>query len=227
MSYKILNHYIMQTAVFHELEKDFSTPPTVLLNWSPLYLSTIVLRILDRLILSLRDQKQANYFFASVNLMVNPGHLCEDDFMAESERVQTYLLRLFDESLMSTKQNESFKEMMLAQDTEMLLLCKWKEIVNGLLPHSATKARRFLFFRAVCRNEAACEQYTTRQLEYIGLLLKNMLAVKQNILQVIKLGKAVIISTYTNIVMLLTCSFVKHIYILIKIVLVLIGVLIQ
>lgn len=183
ISYKILNRYIMQTALFQELEKDLAAPPTILLNWSPLYLSTIVLRILDRLILSLRDQRQPNYFFSNVNLMVNPGHLCEDDFMAESEKVQTYLLRLFDESLMSTKRNESFKEMMVAQDTEMLLLCKWKSIVNGLLPPSAIRARRFCFLRSASRNQAS-ELYTTRQLEYIGLLLKNMLLVKQNILQV-------------------------------------------
>lgn len=184
ISYKILNRYIMQTALFQELEKDFAAPPMVLLNWSPLYLSTIVLRILDRLILSLRDQKQPNYFFANVNLMVNPGHLCGDDFMAESERIQTYLLRLFDESLMSTKRNENFKEMMVAQDTEMLLLCKWKSIVNGMLPPAAARTRRFCFLRSASRNQAACDLYTTRQLEYIGLLLKNMLLVKQNILQV-------------------------------------------
>lgn len=172
----------MQTALLHAMEKDTSEPNALLLNWSPLYLSTLVLKILDRMILSLKDQKQPNYFFTNANLFVNPGHLCEDDFMQEAEKIQTYLLRLFDESLMSTKRNPGFKEMAVAQDTETLLLCKWKDVVNGLLPPS-TARRRFCLMRSKSRS-CSSSQYSSRQMEYIGLLLKNVLTVKQSILQV-------------------------------------------
>lgn len=168
----------MQTALLRELEKDQEAPSNVLINWSPLYLSTIVLKILDKLILSLKDQKQPNYFFGNANLLVNPGHLCEDDFMLEAEKIQIYLLRLFDESLMSTKGNKGFNEMMIAQNTEMLLLNKWKEIVKGLLPPSTTH-RRKLCFRRSTKLEAACGKYSKRQHEYIGLILKQMLNVKE------------------------------------------------
>lgn len=179
LSYKILNRYNMQTALLHELEKDQDPPTAVLINWSPLYLSTIVLRILDKLILQLKDQRQPNYFFPNANLLLNPGHLCEEDFMIEAEKIQTYLLRLFDESLMSTKGNKGFNEMMIAQNTEMLLLNKWKEIVKGLLPPQSSKPKRLCFKRAAARLEAACAQYTRTQHEYIGLVLQNMLEAKQ------------------------------------------------
>lgn len=168
----------MQTALLRELEKDQEAPSSVLINWSPLYLSTIVLRILDKLILSLKDQKQPNYFFGNANLLVNPGHLCEDDFMLEAEKIQMYLLRLFDESLMSTKGNKSFNEMMIAQNTEMLLLNKWKEIVKGLLPPSTTRHRKLCFCRT-SKPEAAFGKYSKRQHEYISLILKETLNVKE------------------------------------------------
>lgn len=173
VSYKILNRYHMQTALLEELEGDQEPPMTVLINWGPLYLSTIVLRILDKLILLLKEQKQPNYFFKNANLLVNPGHLCEDDFIMESEKIQIYLLRLFDESLMSTK---GLNDMMIAQNTEMLLLNKWKEIVKGLLPPQSSNERKVFCFQ---KNPTAEAKYSQRQLDYIALLLKNMLIVKQ------------------------------------------------
>lgn len=182
ISYKILNKYILQTALLQAMEKDTSEPNVLLLNWSPLYLSTLVLKILDRMILSLKDQKQPNYFFTNANLFVNPGHLCEDDFMMEAEKIQSHLLRLFDESLTSTKGNAGFREMAVAQDTETLLLCKWRDMVNGLLPPSTTR-RRFCLMKSKSRS-CSSSQYSSRQLEYIGLLLKNVLNVKQSVLQV-------------------------------------------
>lgn len=72
--------------------------------------------------------------------------------------------------------------MAVAQDTETLLLCKWKDIVNGLLPPS-TSRRRFCLMRSRSRSRSST-QYSSRQMEYIGLLLKNVLNVKQSILQV-------------------------------------------
>lgn len=174
ISFKILNRYVMKTVLFHEMERDMANPTVMLINWSPLYLSTLVLKILDRLVLSLKDQKQPSYFFEKANLFVNPGHLCEDDFLLEAEKVQAYLLRLFDESLVPTKGNKQFREMCIAQNTEMLLLFRWKDIVHGLLPPPAR--RRFCFLPSRSTDE---HKYTSRQLEYIGMLLKSMLSVKQ------------------------------------------------
>lgn len=80
-----------------------------MINWSPLYLSTLVLRQLDKLIPKLKVEKLSNYFFKNSNLLVNPGHLTDDDFVAEAINIKSVLLRYFDESLMSTygKRNKS------------------------------------------------------------------------------------------------------------------------
>lgn len=66
----------------------------------------------------------------------------------------------------------------------MILLFKWKDLIDGLLPPISTRGSRFCF--AGCNNnrDVAHTQYTLRQLEYVGLLLNKMLKVKQNILHV-------------------------------------------
>lgn len=73
-----------------------------MLIWSPLYLSTHILRQLDKMIPKLKTEKLNNYFFRKANLLVNPGHLTDDDFAAEALNVKSVILKCFDESLMST-----------------------------------------------------------------------------------------------------------------------------
>lgn len=111
ISYKILSKYIIFTVLLDELEHNSREPITDMVNWSPLYLSTHVLRQLDKIIPKLKTEKLSNYFFKNSNLLVNPGHLTDDDFAAEAINVKSLLLRYFDESLMSTigkKQYKSF-----------------------------------------------------------------------------------------------------------------------
>ncbi|XP_074039497.1 uncharacterized protein isoform X1 [Leptinotarsa decemlineata] len=184
VSYKILTEYILLTILLEELEDDSRNPITDMINWSPLYLSTHLLRLLDKIIPKLLAEKQPNYFFRKSNLLVNPGHLSDDDFTIEANNVKSVMMRLFDESSTSTNGNEEFERLLSAQEGEMILLHKWKELVEGLLPPAGTRGRRFCFAGSKNKQDIAHTQYTFRQLDYVGLLLNKMLNVRQNILQV-------------------------------------------
>ncbi|CAG9774038.1 unnamed protein product [Ceutorhynchus assimilis] len=182
-SYKILNRYMLFTLLMEALEENSTTPFADMLNWSPMYLSSLVLKLLDRAISRLTSEFQPNYFFKKANLLVNPGHLSDDDFIIEANNLKNYLLRLFDESLTSNKTNEDFANMLLAQETELSLIFKWKNLVEGLVPPKATRSRRLCFAGSRNSSHIAHTQYTARQLEYIGLLLHNMLKVRKYIWQ--------------------------------------------
>lgn len=73
---------------------------------------------------------------------------------------------------------------MSSQESEMILLFKWKDLIDGLLPPTGTRGRRFCFAGSRDSRDVAHTQYTLRQLEYVGLVLNKMLKVKQNILHV-------------------------------------------
>lgn len=180
VAHEIINRHLLKICLFQELERDSCKPTQVLINWSPKYLSSFVLKILDDLIASLENQNLPCYFFPKANLLSNPGHLCEDDYIVEANKLRMYLVKLFDESLTPTRDNLEFQKMSAYDDMETVLLYKWKELVDGLLPPSSTRGRRFCFNSS----NAANSQYTKRQLDYVGLLLKNMLCVKQNLMQV-------------------------------------------
>ena len=132
----------------------------------------------------LQNQGRSNYFFSKSNLLANPGHFCEDDYFIEADKIHQHLVRYFDESLMSTKGNSEFSKMMSNIHTEMLLLLKWRDVVDGLMPPSSTRGRRICFAFSSNGSDTASTQYTYRQLQYIGCLLKNLLAVKESIWQV-------------------------------------------
>lgn len=166
------------------MEKDCSNPTQLILNWSPKFISYHVLRILDNVIKSLRMQMQPNYFFRSANLLLNPGHLCEDDFILEASKVEAHVLKMFDESLTPLKSNPEFGKFLSIQATEMALLYRWRDLLKNLTPPPSTRGRRFCFAGSKAKKEVVYTQYTSRQLEYIGILLKNMLYVKQMILKV-------------------------------------------
>lgn len=185
-SYKILNRYIFLTMLLRRLEENSTSPTDDLLDWSPMFLSTHVLKILDKTIEILREQNYSNYFFKKSNLLVNPGHLCEDDYIIEANNVKSYIIRLFDEALMSTRGNPDFNKIIMTQESETLLLYKWKDLIDNLLPPMGTRGRRFCFAGSKNRQEVAHTEYTGRQLEYIGLVLQNLLNVKQAILTVKK-----------------------------------------
>lgn len=176
---------MVRSTLFYELEKDFSTPMRTLLNWSPLYFSTYILKMLDGFIASLGSQELPNYFFPKMNLLANPGYLGEEDYAVEAHKIKTFLIKQFDESLMSTKGNDEFKTMLISQEAEMMLLMKWNEIQKGLLPRCVRKRRKICFVKKKLKKNFLCSQYTGRQLEYLGLLLKNMLLMKQNVILVI------------------------------------------
>lgn len=80
--------------------------------------------------------------------------------------------------------DSAFEQFISSQESEMILLLKWRELIDGLLPPSGTRGRRFCFAGSKNSQDIAHTQYTLRQLEYVGLLLKKMLKVKHDILQV-------------------------------------------
>ncbi|XP_066248167.1 uncharacterized protein [Euwallacea similis] len=179
MSYKILNRYMLFSLLMEELEESSTTPFADMIYWSPTYLSTLVLKLLDKVILRLNSEFQPNYFFKKANLLVNPGHLSDDDFIVEASNIKGYMIRLFDESLMSNQGNNDFSALQISQETEVNLLYKWKGLVDGMLPPAGTRGRRLCFAGSKSRRDIVHTQYTTRQLEYIGMVLHNMLKVKQ------------------------------------------------
>lgn len=184
MHYNVLTSYMLENALFSYLEYDYSSPSSILINWSPKFLSTHVLKLADILITSLIHQHHPHYLYSDVNILSNVGHLCEEDYLMEADKLQTYLARLFDESLMSTKENLEFKKLISFEDLEMVLLYKWNDLVEGLLPPMATRGRRLCCNASKTNKDAIYSQYSSRQLEYIGLLLKNMLLVKGKLLKV-------------------------------------------
>lgn len=189
MTYRILNHSMVRSALFHELEKDYAMPSVILFNWSPIYMSSQILRILDGLISYLSEQKLSNYFFTKSNMLANPGYLCEEDYAVEAHKIKTYMIKLFDESLMSLKNNLQFQNMLSSQKAEILLLQKWNELQRSLLPYARQRSRirKRIFFcknRRNNNNRVIDVNYSNRQLEYVGFLLKNMVLVKERVLQV-------------------------------------------
>ncbi|KAL1494511.1 hypothetical protein ABEB36_010097 [Hypothenemus hampei] len=182
MSYKILNRYMLFTLLMEELEETSTTPFNDMVGWSPTYLSTLVLKLLDKAIIRLTSEFQPNYFFKKANLLINPGHLCDDDFIIEANNIKSYMVRLFDESLMSNRGNTDFSTMLISQESELTLLYKWQNLVESALPPVTTRGRR-LCFHTKNRLDIAHTQYTTRQLEYIGMVLHAMLKVRQLVLQ--------------------------------------------
>lgn len=94
------------------------------------------------------------------------------------------MVRLYDEALRPIVDDEKFKRMQMYEDMDAILLHKWCDVVTRLMPPAATRSSRFSFAASKSRREVAYTQYTTRQLEYIGLLLKSMLNVKQSTMQV-------------------------------------------
>lgn len=188
-SFKILSRYVLLTMLLKKLEEDSGHPAEDLLDWSPKFLSKHVLKILDLTIQVLRVQNLPNYFFNKSNLLVNPGHLCEEDYLTEANNVKSYLIRLFDESLTSTRGIDEFDKILWMQESETALLNKWKGLlIENSSPSSRSAGIRSPSRRRLCFSKTKIEvthsEYTERQLEYIGLLLENVLKVKQIILSV-------------------------------------------
>ncbi|KAL3274251.1 hypothetical protein HHI36_015661 [Cryptolaemus montrouzieri] len=99
--------------------------------------------------------------------MVNPGHLSEDDYILEANNIKMYLVKLFDESMKPLSGDRDFNKMIQIQESEITLLCKWRELIQGMFQN---------------RQDSLYTQYTKNQLEYISLVLKSVLDVRQNIL---------------------------------------------
>ncbi|XP_045478436.1 uncharacterized protein LOC123683435 isoform X2 [Harmonia axyridis] len=182
-SYKILHKYIYLTALFEELESNSIQPLKDAVNWSSMHLSRIVLIIMDKLIFNLTQQRLSNYFFKQANLMVNPGHLSEDDYIIEANNVKMFIYKLFDESLQNLSSDDQYRTMTKTQENEINLLIKWAELIEGMLPHLKPKNNGFCLMKSRKMKNYEQLHYSRYQLEYISLVLWSILNVRKKILK--------------------------------------------
>nr|XP_022917087.1 uncharacterized protein LOC111426687 isoform X2 [Onthophagus taurus]XP_022917088.1 uncharacterized protein LOC111426687 isoform X2 [Onthophagus taurus] len=185
---KFFGYYVVKSMVFYELENDDSYPTMSIVRWGPVFLSTIVLRVLDKLIKLIRSGFCPNYFFGRCNLIFNPGHLSDEDYFMESCKIQEYLTRLFDESL-KLFNNSDYLRMIESIRIEMVLIDKWRGVIRKMSPPKSTRARRFL---TNFKRSSIFAQYTQKQMEYIGMVLKNVLEVKKKLWRNEKFAKKVL-----------------------------------
>ncbi|XP_044758714.1 uncharacterized protein LOC123316608 isoform X2 [Coccinella septempunctata] len=183
LSYKILNEYIFLTSLFEELEKNSTKPLNDAVDWSSMYTSKIVLTILDQIMFNLAQQKLPNYFFKQSNLLVNPGHLSEDDYMIEANNIRMFILKLYDESLQNFSSDAEFTTLVKTQENEINLLIKWRDLIDGLLPKVYTKKNGFCLMKSKRRKHFEHLQFTRYQLEYISLVMRSILNVRRRILK--------------------------------------------
>lgn len=135
------------------------------------------------LVVSLRTQRHRSYFFPWFNVMLNsPGggtqHYTEEDYSHDADLIEGFLRRLHSVSsspaLLSVPvDNDCYRKM------ESFLINKWSDVLNDLMPPATTRSRRFSFVdTSTNSNTAGASQYSNRQIEYIGQLLRGMLFVK-------------------------------------------------
>ncbi|XP_014294082.1 uncharacterized protein [Halyomorpha halys] len=172
----VISDYMLKTLLWYRLEES-----TSLEEWSHEMLSTHVLVIADRLISALRTQRQPSYFFPWFNVMLNsPGggtlHYTEEDYSHDAELLTYTLIRLGEITApdLLPEEREPRRRM------EAALVSKWESLLVSLAPPPATRGVRFSFYplSSAGYSTVAASQYSVRQLNYIGLLLRSMLVVR-------------------------------------------------
>lgn len=165
------------------MEEDDSNPIQLIQNWSLHTTSKHIIHLLQNLIVSLRQQNQPCYFFPNRNLFTNPGNILQEDYQLVANQVQNYIAELQELSSCTIEDTE-YGKMKKYEEADAALIEKWGDVINGLIPPQATRSIRFSFAVSKSKQEIAHTQYTNKQLDYIGLLLKNMLLVKKLVMQV-------------------------------------------
>ncbi|XP_075237677.1 uncharacterized protein LOC142333936 [Lycorma delicatula] len=180
---QVISDYMLKTLVWFVLEENSGSVIETLRLWDHVMLSSHVLKVLDMLVVSLRTQRHRSYFFPWFNIMLNsPGggtqHYTEEDYSHDADLIEGFLRRLHSvsssPSLLSVPaDNDCYRKM------ESMLIDKWSDVLTDLIPPATTRSRRFSFIdTAGSSNTAGASNYSNRQLEYIGLLLRGMLCVK-------------------------------------------------
>ncbi|XP_054287313.1 uncharacterized protein LOC129003101 isoform X2 [Macrosteles quadrilineatus] len=176
---QVISDYMLKTLLWFRLEEDNGSLIGILQDWDHDKLSFHVLVILDQLINGLRTQRHRSYWFPWFNVMLSaPGggtmHYTEEDYSHDAELLVSLLHRLHEHSHQPLLPSLHTLEPWQLLDSR--LIGKWQDVLIALAPPSATRSRRLGFVSG--HNSAAASQYSTRQLEYVRLILRGMLTVR-------------------------------------------------
>lgn len=174
----VISDYMLKTILWFRLEEDKDTVMETLKEWDHEQLALHILMVLDTLIASLRTQRYRSYFFPWFNVMLNsPGggtlHYTEEDYTHDAQLLESFLFRLNQMTphlpSSSSHDHDCWRKM------ESKLIHKWSDVLNDLSPPTATRSRRL---SGNSYSTAVASQYSNRQLEYIGHILRGMLQVR-------------------------------------------------
>ncbi|XP_015591289.1 uncharacterized protein LOC107265900 isoform X2 [Cephus cinctus] len=157
---RIVSRHILKTIHWWSLER---AGPDPLRSWAPNTLSRHVLLVLDELVTALKCQNLRCYFYPRCNVMLQctKGDTLhdEDSYISDSRVLESYLSILHQHSL-----NMSPSVPKPIDTLENELISRWKRTISSL-PRGTMGTH--------------CG-YTVRQLEYLGLVVKEVLGWKEH-----------------------------------------------
>ncbi|XP_048509592.1 uncharacterized protein LOC105689999 [Athalia rosae] len=156
---RVVSRHTLKTIHWWSLER---AGPDPLRSWAPGTLSRHVLTILDELVTSLKCQSLRCYFYPRCNVMLQcaKGGILhhEDSYLSDSKLLESYLVALHQNSL-----NDTPVEMEPSDILENELIARWNRVITSL--PRGTMGRH-------------CG-YGGKQLEYLSLVVREVLKVKK------------------------------------------------
>uniref|UniRef100_A0ABD2XDQ4 Mab-21-like HhH/H2TH-like domain-containing protein n=2 Tax=Trichogramma kaykai TaxID=54128 RepID=A0ABD2XDQ4_9HYME len=169
-SLRLVSRHILRTIELWSLER---MEPDLLRNWAPDTLSYHVLWSLDELLRSLKCQNLRCYFQPRCNLMLQctrGGKLFSDEsYCQEARIIESYLraVHLYSTEWLSLQPERCLSTSELLEQS---LLVRWRRVV-ATLPRSSSDTQQRRGTTAVGWEEA----YGTRQLQYLGCVIDQVL----------------------------------------------------
>ncbi|XP_034950703.1 uncharacterized protein, partial [Chelonus insularis] len=159
---RVVSRHIIRTTHWWLLER---AGPDPLRNWAPDSLSRHVLVALDELVTALRCQNLSCYFHSRCNIMLQctKGGILhhEDSYVSDARLLESYLHGLHKYSLNLTPVDLSPSDVL-----ENELIVRWRRVMTSL-PRGSMEG---------------CNGYNSRQLTYLGLIVREVLKVKELLL---------------------------------------------
>ncbi|CAG5108824.1 Protein of unknown function [Cotesia congregata] len=160
---RVVSRHIVRTIHWWSLER---AGPDPLRSWSPDSLSRHVLLALDELVTALRCQSLRCYFHPRCNVMLQcaKGGILhhEDSYVSDARLLELYLLTLHQYSLNLTSVDPRPSDIL-----ESELIVRWRQVMASL--PRGTMGGHY--------------GYSTRQLMYLGIVIKQVLKVKELVMQ--------------------------------------------
>lgn len=149
------------------------------ISWGPEALSSHLIKILDAVMIALRTQRFRSYFFPWCNVMLREG-FSEEDYLSDAALLEAFLNRIHETAseqghMADSDTDDWSDECKKKMELETLLIQKWGNVLSDLAPRFS----RFSFNHTAL----SANNYSRRQLDYIGYVLREMLTVREIILQ--------------------------------------------